>query len=93
MPYEPGLNRISLRIDSELFRQLDKKRFEEDTTFQNVGVGLLKQWLDGELPGPEHELVTMMREYVKLSDPEGIKCLRGIIYRLISNAHHRAHQG
>lgn len=40
--------RISLRVDEELFQQLDQKRFDDDTTFQDVGVRLLRMWLSGE---------------------------------------------
>jgi hypothetical protein len=40
--------RISLRVDAALFRELDRKRYELGTTFQEVGVRLLRGWLEGE---------------------------------------------
>ena len=38
---ENGLNRISLRVPSDLFDRLDKKRFDDRTTFQDIGLGLV----------------------------------------------------
>ena len=48
MADELGVNRISLRIPAELYDRLDEKRFRAKTTFQAIGIGLLKEWLNSD---------------------------------------------
>ena len=44
--------RMSLRFDPQTFRKLEKRRVDEDTSFQEVGERLFGQWLSGEAPPP-----------------------------------------
>lgn len=54
MSEEKGINRISLRVPADLFESLDEKRFKQKTTFQDVGLQLLRNWLanEGTREGP-----------------------------------------
>jgi len=81
MADEPGINRISLRIPADLFDRLDRKRFEEKTTFQQIGLQLFEDWLRGErkvsevrndefVKCPVHLRAVINSVIVKLSDPE-----------------------
>lgn len=56
----PGINRISLRIPADLFLRLDDKRHFERTTFQDVGLRLFREWLEGKHPAPSagHEALS-----------------------------------
>ncbi len=49
MGYE---RRINLRFPADRFDQLDEKRFQARTTFQDIGVRLFEEWLTGQRPDP-----------------------------------------
>jgi hypothetical protein len=55
MADEPGINRISLRVPSELFRLIDDKRHAERTSFQQIGIALFRDWLAGVRTASEPE--------------------------------------
>jgi hypothetical protein len=44
--------RINLRFPSEMFGQLDEKRFRARTSFQQIGFQLFEEWLTGKHPDP-----------------------------------------
>jgi hypothetical protein len=44
--------RINLRFPSEMFEQLDEKRFKARTSFQQIGYQLFEEWLTGKHPDP-----------------------------------------
>ena len=75
---EDGLNRISLRIPDELFQKLKKKRFEEDISFQDVGVALFQQWAEGkaETPPPDDPIIDSLREFLAIGEPADVRALR-----------------
>ena len=82
--------RINLRVSPEEYKALDKKRFEEGTTFQEVGLGLFRAWLSGDKkPDPSVEPdpdVEMLRRFKEIGSPEDIKFLRGNILVFLRDA-------
>jgi hypothetical protein len=67
---EEGLNRISLRVPSDLFKKLEDKRHHLRTTFQEVGLALFADWLSGKqtvLP-PDPPVIGEMREFLEIAD-------------------------
>ena len=44
--------RINLRFPTEMFEQLDEKRFKARTSFQQIGYQLFEEWLTGKHPDP-----------------------------------------
>lgn len=44
--------RLNLRFPSEMFEQLDEKRFKARTSFQQIGFQLFEEWLTGKHPDP-----------------------------------------
>jgi hypothetical protein len=85
---ETGLNRISLRIDSNLFDQLDKKRFEDRTTFQDVGLSLFTQWLEGKksIPVPDDPIVDDLREFLSIGEAADVRALKVIVEVFLRDA-------
>ena len=78
MADQSGKNRISLRVPEDLFRKLNKKRFEEDTTFQEIGLNLFKDWLTGEKqpsPDPDPD-AAMLLECKQIASPDDYAALR-----------------
>jgi hypothetical protein len=45
--------RINLRFPPDRFDQLDEKRFQARTTFQEIGARLFEEWLTGKHPEPK----------------------------------------
>ena len=48
--------RINLRFSEELYEQLDRKRFEEKTSFQAIGSALFVDWVRGKRKANPFEL-------------------------------------
>jgi hypothetical protein len=43
---------ITVKVPPDVFERLDRKRYEEKTTLQDVGAALFQRWLSGEEPSP-----------------------------------------
>lgn len=70
--------RVSIQVPPDLFEAMDKKRFEDKASFQEVGERLFRQWLGEEPPEVTNDekmacdkLLHLMRNRDKLTPTEG----------------------
>lgn len=41
------MRQVTVRLPAELFREAKKRMVDEDTTFQEVGEKLFREWMEG----------------------------------------------
>ena len=70
--------RINVRVSEEFYRELDKKRFVEETSWQEICAGLLKHWLSGEVEPQRDEdpAHAQLRVILASKDTEAIRLTR-----------------
>jgi hypothetical protein len=92
MTTEEDVNRISLRVPSDLFRRLEDKRHAQRTTWQDLGLGLLAEWLDGEkTPGPPDDpAIDQLRKLLEVLDKDRVRLLKMLLQEFYNHYVKRA---